>query len=86
MHELHEHRINNTLEQDEQCLQMQTVPKAQLRHPQQEKNFFCLFSPFYFLFGFAVLFSMALARELIKRQKEILFEKKACETKEKGLA
>lgn len=30
---LHEHRINNTLEQDEQCLQMQTIPKSQLRHP-----------------------------------------------------
>lgn len=42
--------------------------------------------PFICCVALELLFSMALARELIKRPKKILFEKKACETKEKGLA
>lgn len=36
LHEIHRYGINNTLENNEQCLQMQMVPAAQI--PQQEKK------------------------------------------------
>ena len=64
---------------------MQTVPEAQLRHRQQEKNFFHLFSPFYLLSGSAVSFLYGISHRINIKTKKILFEKKARGAKEKGL-